>query len=211
MNKTSKGTSYSRNGKSHSLRRHNNRAMIFAACSAAAALVMFSMGPSTAQNSSSTRPPSSVDFPTFQALSEDAAALREARLVTLEQFLEMGGLEDTIILDTRSKSAFDAGHIKGAVNLNFSDFTDDMLAEVISDFDTRILIYCNNNFEDDTSPVPKKMAPLALNIPTFINLYGYGYTNIYELGDEISMHELGENWVSSRSVHSLSIQKETEL
>jgi hypothetical protein len=25
------------------------------------------------------------------------------------------------------------------------------------------------------------MMPLALNIPTFINLYGYGYKNIYEL------------------------------
>ena len=27
------------------------------------------------------------------------------------------------------------------------------------------------------------MLPLALNIPTFINLYGYGYDNIYELKD----------------------------
>jgi hypothetical protein len=27
-----------------------------------------------------------------------------------------------------------------------------------------------------------KKAPLALNIPTFINLVGYGYTNVWELG-----------------------------
>jgi len=27
-----------------------------------------------------------------------------------------------------------------------------------------------------------KSKPLALNIPTFINLYGYGYKNIYEMG-----------------------------
>ncbi len=210
MNKTSKEASRSPIGKTHFLRRYNNRAMVFAACSAAAALVMFSIGPSTAQNSSSIRPASSVDFPTFQAMTDEASALRQERLVTLEQFQEMGGLEDTIILDTRSKSAFDQGHFKGAVHLNFSDFTDDKLAEVIPNFDTRILIYCNNNFEDDVSPVPKKMAPLALNIPTFINLYGYGYTNIYELGDEISMQELGEYWVSSPSVQSLNSSKETD-
>jgi len=30
---------------------------------------------------------------------------------------------------------------------------------------------------------PQKGVTLALNIPTFINLYGYGYKNVYELGD----------------------------
>ena len=30
-----------------------------------------------------------------------------------------------------------------------------------------------------------KRRPLALNIPTFINLYGYGYENIFELKDRI--------------------------
>ncbi len=38
-----------------------------------------------------------------------------------------------------------------------------------------------------TSPefvsAPQKGVTLALNIPTFINLYGYGYKNVYELGD----------------------------
>ena len=27
----------------------------------------------------------------------------------------------------------------------------------------------------------RKSRPLALNIPTFINLHGYGYKNVYEL------------------------------
>ena len=63
---------------------------------------------------------------------------------------------------------------------------------------TRILIYCNNNFADDqiafatkmARPVYRKTKPLtlALNIPTFINLYGYGYKNVYELSDLVSVY-----------------------
>ncbi len=33
----------------------------------------------------------------------------------------------------------------------------------------------------------RKEITLALNIPTFINLYGYGYKNVYELGDLVSV------------------------
>jgi phage shock protein E len=39
-------------------------------------------------------------------------------------------------------------------------------------------IYCNNNFADDRAPVATKKVELALNIPTFINLYGYGHENV---------------------------------
>jgi hypothetical protein len=34
-----------------------------------------------------------------------------------------------------------------------------------------------------------KRAELALNIPTFINLYGYGYRNVYELSELVSVHD----------------------
>ncbi|MCH2458294.1 MAG: rhodanese-like domain-containing protein, partial [Henriciella sp.] len=61
----------------------------------------------------------------------------------------------------------------------------------------RILIYCNNNFADDIAPVMLKRAPLALNIPTFINLHGYGYTNVYELGELVSTSDPDVNWVSA--------------
>ena len=30
---------------------------------------------------------------------------------------------------------------------------------------------------------------LALNIPTFINLYGYGYRSIYELDELVNVHD----------------------
>ena len=31
-----------------------------------------------------------------------------------------------------------------------------------------------------------QMPALALNIPTYLTLYGYGYRNVYELGESVS-------------------------
>jgi len=139
-------------------------------------------------------PPQKVDYDGFLGLTGEIADYRENRLVDLEAFNEMKSAQDTIILDTRSAEAFAMGHIDGAIHLNFSDFTDDKLASVIPSKDTRILIYCNNNFSDNIAPVMVKRVELALNVPTFINLYGYGYENIYELGETVSITDPDVNW-----------------
>ena len=110
----------------------------------------------------------------------------------------MAGEAGTIILDTRSREAFALGHIDGAINLPFSDFTDAKLAAVIPSHDTRILIYCNNNFADNVDPVMLKRVELALISPTFINLHGYGYENVYELGELTETSHPDVHWVSSR-------------
>lgn len=123
-----------------------------------------------------------IDYTGFMDLTDEVFELREQRLLSLDEFNAMAAEPDTIILDARSRFAFEMGHIEGAVNLPFSDFTDEKLAEIIPSPETRVLIYCNNNFTDDVEPIPLKRISLALNIPTFINLYGYGYENIYELG-----------------------------
>ncbi|MEM7663244.1 MAG: rhodanese-like domain-containing protein [Pseudomonadota bacterium] len=148
----------------------------------------------------------SINFPGFLAFSERTMEYRADRLITLDQFLELAGGHDTIILDSRSADAFAAGHIEGAINLNFSDFTERKLADVIPDRATRILIYCNNNFIDDVEPVPAKSAQLALNIPTFVNLFGYGYLNVYELGEMVSLDDDRLNWVASEEVLDHEIQ-----
>ncbi|MGH1420284.1 MAG: rhodanese-like domain-containing protein [Hyphomonas sp.] len=135
-----------------------------------------------------------IDYDGFSDLTAEVAPIRQQRLVPLDSFNLYKGDAGTIILDTRSKAAFDAGHIKGAVHISFSDFTDQKLAEVIPSRDTRILIYCNNNFTDNTPPIMTKRSPLALNIPTFINLYGYGYSNLYELSGQYSIHDKAIDW-----------------
>ncbi len=141
-----------------------------------------------------------IDYPGFLELTGEVYAIREERLVSLQEFNEMASEPGTIILDTRSRDAYQMGHIKGAINLPFSDFTDDKLAAIIHSKDTRILIYCNNNFSDNIAPVVVKRVELALNIPTFINLYGYGYEDLYELGDLTETSDPQVNWVSALDV-----------
>ena len=144
-------------------------------------------------------PSSKVSFDDFKALVNQVEAHRAQRLINLNDFLVMSKQENVIILDTRSDSRYNRKHIKGAIHLNFSDFTQEYLKQIIPDTNTRILIYCNNNFDGDEInfaskifiPKPTKedktrSLTLALNIPTYINLYGYGYKNVYELNELIS-------------------------
>lgn len=143
-----------------------------------------------------------VDFDYFEKVTAEAKAHRKSRLIDFETFVSYSKDENTIILDTRSKRMYDKMHIKGAIHINFADFTQEYLAEMIPDNNTRILIYCNNNFYQEpvlkipfptkayTPPVPESnpfpAKTLALNIPTYINLYGYNYKNVYELSELVS-------------------------
>jgi phage shock protein E len=52
----------------------------------------------------------------------------------------------------------------------------------LPDKNTRILIYCNNNFLGAEKAFPAKAVTASLNISTYIALYNYGYRNVYELG-----------------------------
>ena len=144
---------------------------------------------SESQTETQTKNPQ-IDYDGFQSLVGDVREIRKQRLVPLSKFLEMAKEPHTIILDTRSKSAFEKVHWKGAIHLNFSDFTDAKLASVIPNKQTQILIYCNNNFiEQRVDALKLKQTPLALNVPTFVNLHGYGYEHVYELGDVVSVND----------------------
>ncbi len=131
-----------------------------------------------------------VDYSGFVNLTNEVEAYRQKRRLSFKDFKKMSQEPGVIILDTRSREMYDSKHIKGAVHLNFSDFTQEKLAKVIPSKDTKILIYCNNNISLDPKYFAMKSLPLALNIPTFINLYGYGYKNIYELADLIPIDDI---------------------
>ena len=136
-----------------------------------------------------------IDYKGFRDLTQEVHAYRANRLVTLAQFQAMAREPKTIILDARSASAYAQGHIDGAINLAFTDFTAESLATALGDPNTRILIYCNNNFSNNVQPVMLKARPLALNIQTFINLYGYRYRNVYELSETVDFNDPAVNWV----------------
>lgn len=147
-----------------------------------------------------------VDFDAFKNLVAEVEVHRAKRLIDLPTFLTMSKAKNTVIFDSRSDFRFGRKHLKGAIHLDFTDFTQANLAKLIPDPNTTILIYCNNNFSGDQVdfatkmfvPKPKpetqilsnqKPLMLALNIPTFINLYGYGYRNVYELNELVSVND----------------------
>ena len=152
-------------------------------------------------------PKAKVSFEDFKGLVARVEAHRAARLVDLATFREMSRRPGVVVLDSRSDFRFERIHVKGARHLAFTDFTQENLAKVIPAFETTILIYCNNNFDGNQTDFATKAAlprpppgaaasqfaaqakPLmmALNIPTFISLYGYGYRNVYELDELVGV------------------------
>ena len=156
-------------------------------------------------------PPAKVSFNDFKELVAAVEPHRAARLVDLDTFLKMSQEPNTIIFDSRSDFRYNRIHIKGARHLSFTDFTQDNLGKVILSFDTKILIYCNNNFEGNQTDFASKIAlpgavpsgdavtaqfqsqekprMMALNIPTYVNLYGYGYRNVYELAELVHVDD----------------------
>jgi rhodanese-related sulfurtransferase len=164
-----------------------------------------------------------VSYEDFKGLVTEVEAHRASRLIDFDTFLKMSKEPNVIILDSRSAFRYERIHLKGATHLAFTDFTQDTLRKTIPSPDTKILIYCNNNFEGNQVDFTSKTAgirpvislqdnrlqtaqksiqlsnsqfaaeakPLmmALNVPTYINLYGYGYHNVYELDELVNVKD----------------------
>lgn len=128
-----------------------------------------------------------IDMSAYLRVSMEAAAYRQSHRVSEEDFLRMSSEPGTIVLDARSAEKYGLLHVKGAINLSFSDITVDSLKQTIPDKSTRILIYCNNNFTGAQKPFPTKLPSASLNLSTYIALYNYGYRNVYELGPLIDL------------------------
>lgn len=147
-----------------------------------AALIFLSLSAFTYSQDKSQLINPSIDMDGYLRVAAKAAKYRETRRLTEDEFIRMGRDSGTIILDARSKEKYDELHIRGAINMSFPDITVASLQQMLPDKQTRILIYCNNNFQNAESPFPVKMPAASLNISTYIALYTYGYRNVYELG-----------------------------
>jgi Rhodanese-like domain len=128
-----------------------------------------------------------IDYKGFLENAVIVENLRNERRVSEEDFLRMAADPRTIIFDARSDSKFAMLHVQGAKHLSLPDITTAELAKIIPDKSTRILIYCNNNFENEPTALPPKKTTASLNLYTFNTLYSYGYTNVYELGPLIDI------------------------
>jgi len=136
-----------------------------------------------------------IDYAGFKALTVSVEDYRRDRLVGWDAFATAARKPGVLILDARSADDYRAGHIRGAVNLPFTDFTAGSLARIIGDPERPVLIYCNNNFSNNERPVQLKSVRLALNIQTFVNLVGYGYRNVRELNEVVDFNDPKVGWV----------------
>ncbi|EMO53634.1 rhodanese-like domain-containing protein [Leptospira noguchii] len=138
----------------------------------------------TKRNSISNR---LIDYRKFQNIVNSSAEEREVKRFTEEDFLKMIQDEEVVLLDARSESRYKLRHIKGAISLPFTEFTKETLAKVIPNMNSKILIYCNNNFTGSPEAFASKAPAASLNLSTFVSLKAYGYKNIYELGPLLSV------------------------
>jgi hypothetical protein len=175
-------------------------------------IAVLAIGQDVTRTPTATPPPTNpqIDFNGFVRIALEVQGIRESRRIPVAQFIEMGKEKGTVILDSRASWAFDSVHVSGAIHLNYSDFSEEKLRKLLPNKNTRILIYCNNNFTHEFKPPPAADSPVketikpdddddeevitgttikqpsvALNIPTFITLWAYGYKNVYELADAL--------------------------
>lgn len=128
-----------------------------------------------------------IDMDGYLRVSAEAAKHRAARRLSEDDFIRMSIEPGTVILDARSRQRFDELHIRDAINLSFPDIAVESLERMLPDKNTRILIYCNNNFAGAEGPFPTKISIASLNLSTYIALYSYGYMNVQELGPLIDV------------------------
>ncbi len=123
-----------------------------------------------------------IDYAAFEEDVRTMKETREQKRLTEAEFIAAIESGNYVLLDARSERFYKMRHIKGAVNLPFTEFTEATLAEVIPNQSTPILIYCNNNFLNSPASFATKMPPASLNLSTQASLVSYGYTEVYELG-----------------------------
>jgi phage shock protein E len=134
----------------------------------------------------------------FLKISREAAEYRTPRRLSEADFISKSQEPGVIILDARSQQKYNELHIKGAINLNFSDIAIASLEQLIPDKNTPILIYCNNNFSGAEVPFPSKLPTASLNLSTYIALYNYGYRNVYELAPLVEIQKTKLQLVTSK-------------
>jgi hypothetical protein len=129
-----------------------------------------------------------IDMNGFLRVASEAAAHRETRRVSEDEFNRISRQLGAVILDARSAAKYRQLHVKGAVNLSFPDITAENLRRLIPDPSAPVLIYCNNNFRNAEGPFPSKLPSASLNLSTYVALFNYGYKNVYELAPLIDIN-----------------------
>jgi len=103
----------------------------------------------------------------LQAAPVQPMTISGATTVTAEQLLDLAGeKDDLVIIDARSQSDYDKGHIPDVVWIKNTDITAENLAANIPTKDTPVCFYCNGITCDRSADAAMKAK-------------AEGYTNIY--------------------------------
>jgi phage shock protein E len=130
-----------------------------------------------------------IDYAGFQKIVVFSDKDWGTRQLSEDAFLSMMNEHGAIVLDARTCAMYQLRHVKGALNLQFTDFTATNLAGALPDKTAKVLIYCNNNFLGSPRAFASKTATASLNLSTYTSLKSYGYDNIYVLGPLIDINK----------------------
>ena len=107
-----------------------------------------------------------ADGPTSIIVAEKGEKAMYEQITPQEAKKIMDSGEEHIILDTREQDEFDAGHIKGAILIPYTEI-ENKAEEMLPDKDKLILVYCRSG----------RRSKIAAE-----NLVKLGYTNVKEFG-----------------------------
>lgn len=74
-----------------------------------------------------------IDMPGFLRMAQVTARHRANRRLSVTDFARLSREPGTIVLDARSREKYEQLHIKGAINLSFSDIDVASLARILPD------------------------------------------------------------------------------
>ncbi len=95
--------------------------------------------------------------------------------VTAQQLADWLANQAVVLIDLRAKEAFEHAHIRGAINIPIEDLTLEHLKTRVANRNTRIVVYCANNFR-----MTRMIALTTLGYPAIEQL---GYRNVFRLED----------------------------
>lgn len=107
-----------------------------------------------------------ADGPTSMIVAEKGEKIMYKQITPEQAKKIMDSGEEHIVLDTREKHEYDAGHIPGAILIPYTEI-ENKADEMLPDKDATILVYCRSG----------RRSKIASE-----SLAGLGYTNVKEFG-----------------------------
>lgn len=103
------------------------------------------------------------------------ASAAPPKQITAKQLATWLAKKSVVLIDLRGKESYAAAHIRGAINVPIELLTAQHLKTVVPNSDSRIVVYCTNNF------MPTRMIALTtLGYPAIEQL---GYSKVHRLED----------------------------